>query len=180
MNKLSSFALAASFLAAVSVLGPERAHADATVRPSPTIVNPGGGLPQFAFTTVKGSIKVGAVPAPSGQLAGWNCDDLVASVESKERIPPAAGNLFSSAKWSRSVKATGNWASGTCSFSINVVPNSEFFVTVGPSGKDYPCDYIGGMYINPGSTPAMSVPKGTSKNTPDFTAVGQPKCSYIQ
>lgn len=178
MKKLSSFALAASFLAALSVLGPERANADSTVRPtaspSPT------AFPQFAFTTVKGAIKVGAVPVPTGALAGWNCDDLVVSAESKEQVPPAPGNLFSTPKWSRSVKATGNWASGTCSFSINVVPNSAFFVTVGPASKDYPCDYIGGLGLAPSSSPLITVPKGTSKSTPDFVASGHPTCSFIQ
>lgn len=180
MNKLSSFALAASFLAAVSVMGPERAQAAPTVGPVPTLrPTASPGLPAFLFTTVKGTIKVSGAPMPGAPLGGWNCDDLWVGVSSKELASPP-GELFTPPKWTRGAKATGNWASGTCSFSVNIVPNSAFYVGVSPSAKDYPCDYIGGMLINPGSSPLMIVPKGQSKNTPDFTASGQPLCKNIQ
>lgn len=180
MNKLSSLVLAASFLAAISVLGPERAHG-AEPRPGtvPTVI---GTItpPKFLLTTVRGNIKVAGIPAPSsGPLAGWGCDDLSVSVESKEQVPPAPGNLFPTPKWSKGAKATGNWASGTCSFTIAVPPNSQFYVRVGANAKDYPCDYIGGLFVSPSSSPVMSVPKGTSKSTPDFTASGAPTCSFI-
>jgi len=172
MNKISSLVLAASFLAAVSLLGPERAQADARV-----VVTT---MPKFQLTAVKGAIKVAGIPAPSsGPLAGWNCDDLYVAVESKEQVPPAPGNLFPTPKWSKGGKATGNWASGTCTFQLGVVPNSAFYVRVGANGKDYPCDYIGGLFVSPSSSPLITVPKGTVKSTPDFTASGGPACQFI-
>ena len=115
---------------------------------------------------------------PGAPLTQWNCDDLAVSVESKEHNPPVP-DTFSSPKWRRSAKASGSWASGTCSFSINVVPNSAFFLTVGPTGKDYPCDTISGISITPYSSPAMTVPKGMTKTLPDYTAVGQPTCHIV-
>lgn len=172
MKKLSSFVLGVSFLAAIAVLGPERAHADTRINP---VV-----LPKFQLTAVKGNIKVGGVAAPtSGPLAGWNCDDMYVSLESKEQLPLAPGALFPSPKWMKGAKATGSWASGTCTFQLGVVPNSPFYVRVSANGKDYPCDYIQGMLVGPAAVPVMTVPKGTVKQTPDFTVSGAPVCSFI-
>jgi len=131
----------------------------------------------FQFTRVSGTINVSGAPLPGAPLNGWNCDDLAVSVASQESIQPAGGG-FAYPKWQKSAKASGNWASGTCSYSITVVPNSAFTVGVSSSSKDYPCDYIQGLTFTPWYSPAITVPKGQTK-AQNFVATGTAKCGHI-
>lgn len=177
--KKSSFFVAAAVVGLVGIVAQSQtAQAEVSARPGPVVIGT-VAPPNFVLSTVKGVIKTGQAPLPGAPLTGFNCDDLYVSATSKEQVPPAPGNLFSTPKWTRGAKATGSWASGQCTFTVIVPPNTEFYVQVSPSNKDYPCDYITGMTITPGASPMMSVPKGQSKNTPDFVAQGKPACGYI-
>jgi hypothetical protein len=73
-----------------------------------------------AGTEVKGTIKVAGIVDPG------KCDDLEALVSSKKTT-----GLFRVPVWQRHATAAGSWASGSCTYAVNVVANSEFDVVLG-------------------------------------------------
>jgi hypothetical protein len=77
---------------------------------------------------VKDTIKVAGANTES---LTFNCGDIVVEVFSEEQTKPPPGwkgLWFSTPKWHRQAKATGSWASGSCSYSVKVVANSKFAV----------------------------------------------------
>lgn len=181
MNKLNLL-VASALVAAVGIVtqsGDAQAQAPA---PQPSVqsrpVIGAQPTPVLSLTRVQGSINVAGAPLPAAPLTGWNCDDLAVSVTSKELNPPPPGGGFASPKWQKFGKASGTWTSGTCSYSVVVVANSEFTVNVSPSAKDYPCGYIQGLNVTPGYSPAITVPSGQSK-VQNFTATGTALCKHV-
>ncbi len=116
-----------------------------------------------ADAILKGTIKVaGAKTAP---IAPLKCDGVGVAVTSKEQTsaPPGfKGVWLPTPKWQRGARATGSWASGSCSYSIKVVPNSEFDVVL-QAAEGSGC----GGYDVVSSTPAQAgwfkVSKGDTK-----------------
>ena len=88
---------------------------------------------QHLRTKVAGTI---AVPAPpTGNLAGFGCGNITMTATSKEYLAPPPGGIFGAPKWTRSAVATGTYGSGSCSYSIPVPHNSDFYLTASGSGN---------------------------------------------
>jgi hypothetical protein len=149
MKKVLAFALPLAVLASV---GPD-ASADLGV------VNP--QILRFFSTTVKGTISVPG--APGGPLNGFACGNITVNATSKDMKPPAPGSIFSSPKWTRSATATGNYASGTCSYSLAVPGGSAFYLDAGGHGN-FACDVVE-TWVGPqgAAIGPISVPLGTAK-----------------
>lgn len=116
---------------------------------------------RFFATVVKGTIAV--PPAQTGALAGFGCGNIMVSATSQATNPPPPGGLFSSPKWTRSVAATGNYASGQCSYSMYVPGGSAFFLDAGGHGN-FNCDVIP-TYVGPtgAAIGPVTVPFATTK-----------------
>jgi hypothetical protein len=122
---------------------------------------------RFHATTIKGTIHVPPASA-TGPLSSFNCNNIVVGATSLATNPPPSGGSFSSPKWQRSVVATGNFASGTCSYNITVPGGSAFWFTAGGHGN-FQCDFVG--VLTSGPNPSITVPYGTTK-THDLTVTG--------
>jgi hypothetical protein len=91
-----------------------------------------------ATAWVKGTIRVAGATytGPSAlPVTELKCGDLEVVMSSKETYPPLHFNPV----WQRRVHATGRWASGSCSYAVTVVPNSEFNVVI-YIDSDLSCD----------------------------------------
>ena len=135
-------------------------------------LNPAAAQIFINWTWVKGTIKVPANVA-TGNLAGLTCADINVSATSQDTNPPPPGGLFSSPKWAHHVHATGNWASGTCSYALTVVPGSNFAVSAGGAGPGVTgikCYYVP-MSITPAQAGWFKLPVGATKEQ-DFTVTG--------
>jgi hypothetical protein len=126
----------------------------------------------FVITTIKGEISVpaqfssgnyGNGPVSLGQ-AGFGCSNIVVVANSKETKPkpPNAGDFyFPVPVWTKSVQATGNFASGKCNYSLAVPGDQQFGLVAGTTGQ-FNCDSIMMGFGN--TTPTwQTVPKGTIK-----------------
>jgi hypothetical protein len=73
---------------------------------------------------VKGTIKVAGAVTPG--ISGLKCDDLEVEVSSKEMTSPPPGYKgpwFGGVPvWQRHARATGTWASGSCSYVVTSCP----------------------------------------------------------
>lgn len=148
--------------------------ASAETPSAPPVINPAAINPSVIgvfvqWTWVKGTVHVPA-NLHTGQLAGMTCNDIMVSATSQAVKPPPPGGLFQSPKWTHSVHAQGNIASGACTYAIAVPPNQSFAVAVGagaPNTSAVKC-YL----LEIGSTPSQAgwfaVPLGGTKEQ-DFT-----------
>ena len=105
-------------------------------------------------TRVAGKITL---PEQSGKLAGFACANVTVVATSKDLLPHAP-NEFSQPKWVRTGKA--RMIAGQCTYSINVPPNSAFYMTAGGQGR-FACTSIGVLltdFLLP-----MAVPLGRTK-----------------
>ena len=105
-------------------------------------------------TRVAGKITL---PKQSGKLAGFACANVTVVATSKDLLPHAP-NEFSQPKWVRTGKA--RMIAGQCTYSINVPPNSAFYLTAGGQGR-FACTFIGVLltdFLGP-----MAVPFGTTR-----------------
>lgn len=97
---------------------------------------------KFFATTIKGTITVPTTgpEAPSAtELPNFGCGNIhvyASSVETK-----GTGGFYNPPMWTRSATATGNYASKSCSYSINVPAGSDFYLDTG-AGGNYQCDVI--------------------------------------
>jgi hypothetical protein len=167
MKKLSALFASACVLATF-VAG----NASADNRPANPAVNPAIVVNPNIFvnwTWVKGTIKV-PTNAATGNLAGRTCGDIVVIANSQETKPPPPGGLISSPKWTHSVRATGSWASGTCSYAVTVVPGQSFAVYAdgaAPGATAVKCYYLG-MSFAPSQAGWFKLPVGATKEQ-DFS-----------
>jgi len=131
----------------------------------------------FIATTIKGTITV--VPGQAtGGLSGFKCSDLdiiATSKETKPMPPPPPGSFaFPVPKWTRTAQATGNFASGSCAYSM-MVPGDQQFALNGSASGPYNCHVIG---VTVGNTPTwQSVPKNSIKT--DNISITQLECIII-
>jgi hypothetical protein len=126
MKKLLALAAPAALLAAVVA---SDANAEIPVRPvMPPI--------RFFATTVQGSFTVPANPG----LPNFGCGNITVTATSKDTYTPP-GALFATPKWTRHVVASGNYAAGSCSYSMAVPGNSAFYLDASGGGS-YACDVI--------------------------------------
>jgi hypothetical protein len=109
---------------------------------------------------VKGDIKVAGAKSPG--FTGLQCDEIGIEVSSKDETPP-----LGVPKWERHAKATGSWASGSCSYEVNVPANSEFQVHLLADMKNVPCGGYDTVTSTPAETDWVSVNVGGVK-TQDF------------
>lgn len=165
MKKLLSLLAPAALVAIVGVTDQAQADTPApVVRPVSPIgtvaVNPNGPIRFFA-TTVKGTITVPQVQ--DAALKGFDCANIIVSATSKDTNPPPPGGLFAQPKWTRSVAATGNYASGQCSYSMPVPGGSAFFLNANGHGS-FHCDVVA-TWIGPNGAQVgpITVPFGTTK-----------------
>lgn len=160
------FSLAA--LSTLVVAGSAAAQAPSP-KPSPQL-GPALGRPEiskFVQTRVTGTIRTNGIVPGETALNGYNCDDLVVIVSSKEYNPAPPGT-FSSPKWVRTKPAAGTWSSGQCTYSVPVVPNAEFNVYVSAGVKEYPCHFITNLVVSPGYSPWLKASFGQTV-TSDFS-----------
>jgi hypothetical protein len=143
--------------------------ADAQVQVSP-VVSP--VVARLVASTVKGTITV---PVNPGQgLTGFKCENLVVFATSKDQTTPPEGGGFSSPKWTRHTLASGNWASGSCSYAMIVPANSAFVLSANGSGP-FECDVIPAFTTGTGGW--LTVAKAGSKMQ-NFT-ISSLKCEII-
>ncbi len=151
MKKLMAVVAPAAILA--SIVATDASDAQAEVPINPQIV-------RFFATTVHGTITVPA--APGAPLAGFNCGNMTIVATSKDTYT-APGAIFASPKWTRHAAATGNWGSGSCSYSLNVPGGSAFFLNASGQGS-FGCDVIE-TWVGPtgAAVGPITVPFATSK-----------------
>ena len=87
-------------------------------------------------TRVEGTI---ALPAQTGKLEKFACANVTVVATSKDLLPHAP-NEFGQPKWVRAGKA--KMIAGQCRYSINVPPNSTFYLTAGGHGRGFACTSI--------------------------------------
>lgn len=155
MKQKSQIVLLAAFaLAAVGSVGlAQDLKPRVAVLAKPTVL-------KFFQTKVAGKIKVPA--APTGALQGFGCQNIIVSATSNEYNTPPGGG-FGSPKWVRSVAATGDYASGSCSYSLSVPGGKGFYLSASGEGN-YDCSVIS-TWIGPQGTTIgpLTVPVGTTK-----------------
>lgn len=135
---------------------------------SPTVL-------QYVNTKVAGTINVPA--PPGGALSGFACGNLAVTATSKDHHPVKPGQTFSAPKWTRTVKATGTYSSGKCSYSIGVPSKSDFFITANGEGN-YACHYVATWIGSQGAAIGpIQVPLGTTR-TQNFT-ISKVSCEFI-
>jgi len=177
--KTTSLLFSVAVVTILGVAGSASAQAP-SVGPA-AAVNRGPVVP-FLSTRVTGVIRTNGTAPGHAALNGYNCDDLDVIVTSKENNPAPAGT-FATPKWVRTKHAAGTWSSGQCTFSIPVVPNSDFNVYVSAGVKDYPCQYVSNLIVSPGYSPWTKVPFGKSVALADFSLSatgGKFYCGVIQ
>ena len=130
---------------------------------------------KFVLTRITGTITVPA--APAGALAGFDCSSIIVGATSVAFAPLPPGGLFAQPKWARGVTATGNYASGTCSYTINVPGNSAFVLATNGYG-DFECDYVQALLGTTGQLGPITVAPRTTK-TQNF-AISRLACEFIQ
>ena len=94
-------------------------------------------LAKILATRVTGKITL---PAQTGKLQKFACANITVVATSKDLLPHAP-NEFSQPKWVRTSKA--RMIAGQCTYSINVPPNSLFYLTAGGHGRGFACTSIG-------------------------------------
>lgn len=165
--------LSALFVASLSLVGNLAAADNSPAQVSPALTaRPATQFPKFNLTIIKGEITVpstfssgnyGNGPVALGQ-GGFGCSNIVVTANSKETKPkpPNAGDFYMPQPvWTKSATATGNYASGKCSYSLAVPGDQQFGLVAGTAGQ-FSCDQI--MLGFGGSTPQwQTVPKGTTK-----------------
>ena len=160
--------IAPALVLSIAIFGQSDASADTVVSTLPTarVVAPANY--QFKVTTIKGELTVPKEFSGSGygnasSLANFQCSNLVVIANSKETKPRPAGYTgfwMDPPVWTRSVNATGTWASGKCNYSMSVPGGKEFNLTAGTNG-DFNCSVV---QVSVTNTPAwQSVPFGTTK-----------------
>ena len=162
---VASVCIPGSLVATNATAEPTRPNAPPIAALNPSVL---GIFGQWSF--VKGTIKVSPSFA-SGPLAGMTCADIIVTSTSQAMNPPAPGGLFNTPKWTHHVAATGNFASGSCSYSMTVPHSSNFAVTangVGPGATGALKCYYLPMGFNPSMAGWFSVPMGGTKEQ-DFT-----------
>jgi hypothetical protein len=113
-------------------------------------------------TRVAGKITFAA---QSVKLAGFACANITVVATSKDLLTHAPDE-FSQPKWVRTGKA--RMIAGQCTYSINVPPNSAFYLSAGGQGR-FACTFIG-VSLSPTFPAFMSVPPGTTR-TVDLVVV---------
>ena len=93
-------------------------------------------------TRVAGTI---ALPAQTGNLKKFACANVTVVATSTE-LGPHAPNEFTQPKWVRTGKA--KMIAGRCTYSINVPPNSAFYLTASGHGK-FACAWIDVVLTTP-------------------------------
>jgi len=160
--------LATAFVLGLAVVT-QAGDADAQGVPTVTTAGPAltaqPAIAKFIVTRITGEITVPAQFSSEGygsaaSLNGFNCSNLVITAESTELVPVPPGQFGYQHVWTRSVHATGNWASGKCSYSLIVRPDSDFALVAGSSGE-WACDYISMPLA--GTPNKQKVAKGTTK-----------------
>ncbi|HKF22879.1 MAG TPA: G1 family glutamic endopeptidase [Candidatus Angelobacter sp.] len=116
--------------------------------------------PHVPTAEVKGDIKVAGAQAKG--FADLKCDEIAIEASSKDETPP-----LGVPKWERHANATGSWASGSCSYQVNVPANSEFQVRLLAAVKSVPCGGYDTVTSTPAETDWLSVNVGGVK-TEDF------------
>jgi hypothetical protein len=109
-------------------------------------------LAQGPTTEVKGTIEVKGAKIGGVGVRAAKCGDLSVSAVSKEYrgIEP---------RWQRHASATGTWASGSCSYTVKVVANSEFHVLVFGG----PCDSFSTLVTTPAQSDWFKLAPGDTK-----------------
>ena len=95
---------------------------------------------------MKGTLHV---PSSYPNVAGMSCADFNVSAQSEQQTTRPAGYtgiFFPQSVWQNSAHATGNIATGTCSYSIIVKPKSAFYVTAGGGVQEVKCDYLSAAF----------------------------------
>jgi hypothetical protein len=168
MKKISALFASACIIATCVA-----SNASADTKPAGPAVSPvAANLNVAAFvnwTWVKGTIKVPA-NLITGNVAGLTCADLGVSAVSQAQNPAPPGGFFASPKWTHHVHATGNLASGTCSYALTVPPNSSFAVSAGstaPGTTAVKCYLVDAGYA-PAQAGWFKLAVGTTKEQ-DFT-----------
>ena len=87
-------------------------------------------------TRVTGKITL---PAQTGKLQKFACANVTVVATSRD-LRPHAPNEFGQPKWVRTGKA--KMIAGQCRYSINVPPNSAFYLTAGGHGRGFACTSI--------------------------------------
>jgi hypothetical protein len=106
-------------------------------------------------TRVTGTI---AIPAQSGKLKGFTCANITVVATSRE-IGPHDPDEFGQPKWVRTGKA--KMIARKCTYSINVPPNSAFYLTATGHGK-FACTFID-VLLNPSAIGPHMVALGMKK-----------------
>jgi hypothetical protein len=171
MKKISAlFAVAVVACIGVTMQSGD-AQAQAQLKPGVIATSPAAQtLTRFVAPVVKGTIKVPAAAA-TGNLAAVSCADIIVVATSQDTNPPPAGGLFTSPKWTTHTAATGNWASGTCSYSLRVHANSNFAVSAGGGsvGNGNTGCYLVMIDLAPAQAGWFKLPLGGTK-VQDFSA----------
>lgn len=116
--------------------------------------------PHIPLGEVKGDIKVAG--AKTQGFAGLECDEIGIEASSKDETPP-----LGVPKWERNANATGSWASGSCSYQVNVPAGSEFHVRLLAAVKSVPCGGYDTVTSTPSETGWVSV-NASGVKTQDF------------
>jgi hypothetical protein len=131
------------------------------------VINRGSIFAQFQ-ATVKGTIKVPA--ALAAKIPGLECGNITLMAYSQDQKVNVPGQIFTVSKWTHYATATGTWSSGVCSYSLNVVPNSNYALNIDgsviPSGG--PQCFMVSILATPQQVGYSKVAAGTVKEQ-DFT-----------
>jgi hypothetical protein len=116
-----------------------------------------------AATEVKGTIKVAGAKANPPAPPITKCDELEVLATSQARQKCGEPICLLPA-WQHHANATGNWSSGSCSYVVKVVAESEFNVSVYPSDNAPTCR--GWLYVTttPAESGGLKVSSGDSKD----------------
>lgn len=116
--------------------------------------------PISRIATVKGEIKVAG--AKTQGFSALKCPQIAIEAASESETPPVGVP-----KWERHARATGSWASGSCSYQIAVPPDQKFHVRLLAGMKAVPCGGYDAVTSTPSETGWISVSPGGVK-TEDF------------
>jgi hypothetical protein len=119
-------------------------------------------------TRVTGKI---ALPAQSGKLKRFACANVTVVATSKDLLPHGP-NEFGQPKWVQTGKATGR-----CTYSIIVPPNSLFYLTAGGHGP-FACTSID-VYITPTGAALGPIHVGLGKTRTVNLSVKKVTCNTL-